>query len=108
MSSTSTYGATVTVEALESDPYPIYKRLRDEEPVSWVESVGLWLVTRWDDVVHVDKTPDLFTGETEPSTLNRTFGKNLLGSEGDYHEPDQVDHLSVRSESPRSATTRTR
>lgn len=85
MSSTSTYGATVTVEALESDPYPIYKRLRDEEPVSWVESVGLWLVTRWDDVVHVDKTPDLFTGETEPSTLNRTFGKNLLGSEGDYH-----------------------
>jgi cytochrome P450 len=85
VSSTSTYGATVTVEALESDPYPIYKRLRDEEPVSWVESVGLWLVTRWDDVVHVDKTPDLFTGETEPSTLNRTFGKNLLGSEGDYH-----------------------
>ena len=85
MSSTGTYGSTVTVEALESDPYPIYKRLRDEEPVSWVESVGLWLVTRWDDVVHVDKTPDLFTGETEPSTLNRTFGKNLLGSEGDYH-----------------------
>ena len=85
VSSTSTYGATVTVEALESDPYPIYERLRDEEPVSWVESVGLWLVTRWDDVVHVDKTPDLFTGETEPSTLNRTFGKNLLGSEGDYH-----------------------
>jgi cytochrome P450 len=85
VSSTSTYGATVTVEALESDPYPIYKRLRDEEPVSWVESVGLWLVTRWDDVVYVDKTPDLFTGETEPSTLNRTFGKNLLGSEGDYH-----------------------
>ncbi|CAN5252599.1 cytochrome P450 [soil metagenome] len=85
MSSTGTYGATVTVEALESDPYPIYKRLRDEEPVSWVESVGLWLVTRWDDVVYVDKTPDIFTGETEPSTLNRTFGKNLLGSEGDYH-----------------------
>jgi cytochrome P450 len=85
VSSTSTYGGTVTVEALESDPYPIYKRLRDEEPVSWVESVGLWLVTRWDDVVHVDKRPDLFTGETEPSTLNRTFGKNLLGSEGDYH-----------------------
>jgi cytochrome P450 len=85
VSSTSTYGATVTVEALESDPYPIYKRLRDEEPVSWVESVGLWLVTRWDDVVYVDKTPALFTGETEPSTLNRTFGKNLLGSEGDYH-----------------------
>jgi cytochrome P450 len=86
MSSTQTIGSTITVDDLEGDPYPIYKRLRDEEPVSWVESVGLWLVTRRDDVIYVDKTPDLFTGETEPSTLNRTFGKNLLGSEGAYHD----------------------
>jgi cytochrome P450 len=82
----ATIGASVTVEELEADPYPIYKRLRDEEPVSWVESVGLWLVTRWDDVEQVDLNPDVFTGETEPSTLNRTFGKNLLGSEGPYHD----------------------
>ncbi|HEX8100125.1 MAG TPA: cytochrome P450 [Actinomycetota bacterium] len=78
-------GQSITVEDLERDPYPIYKRLRDEEPISWVESVGLWLVTRWDDVMHVDENPDVFTAETEPSTLNRTFGKNLLGSEGSYH-----------------------
>ena len=32
------------------------------------------------------RTRTLFTGETEPSTLNRTFGKNLLGSEGEYHD----------------------
>jgi cytochrome P450 len=79
-------GSTITVEDLEGDPYPIYQRLREEEPVSWVESVGLWLVTRWDDVNYIDRTPELFTGETEPSTLNRTFGKNLLGSEGEYHQ----------------------
>ena len=86
MSSTSSFGPEVTVDDLEADPYPIYKRLRAEQPVAWVESVGLWLVTRWADVEYVDKTPDLFTGETEPSTLNRTFGKNLLGSEGAYHD----------------------
>jgi hypothetical protein len=28
-----TVGETVTVEDLESDPYPIYERLRAEEPV---------------------------------------------------------------------------
>jgi cytochrome P450 len=78
-------GATVTVDELERDPYPTYARLREQEPVSWVPSVGLWLVTRWDDVEHVDLHPDDFTGETDPSTLNRTFGRNLLGSEGDYH-----------------------
>jgi cytochrome P450 len=86
MTQATAIGATIGVEELERDPYPAYARLRADEPVSWVESVGLWLVTRWDDVSHVIKTPDVFTAETEPSTLNRTFGKNLLGSEGAYHQ----------------------
>jgi cytochrome P450 len=76
----------ISVAELEADPYPIYAQLRAERPVCYVESVGLWLVTRWQDVQHVDKSPEVFSGETEPSTLNRTFGKNLLGSEGAYHE----------------------
>src|SRR5690348_7799819 len=79
-------GFEIGVAQLEADPYPIYEQLRAEEPVCFVESVGLWLVTRWSDVQHVDKSPELFSGETEPSTLNRTFGKNLLGSEGTYHD----------------------
>ncbi|HZC28130.1 MAG TPA: cytochrome P450 [Gaiellaceae bacterium] len=79
-------GTEITVEQLERDPYPIYDQLREEEPVCYVESVGLWLVTRWADVQYVDKAPDLFTGETEPSTLKRTFGRNLLASEGAYHD----------------------
>jgi cytochrome P450 len=79
-------GTEITVEQLESDPYPIYEQLREEEPVCYVESVGLWLVTRWGDVQYIDKTPELFTGETEPSTLKRTFGRNLLASEGPYHD----------------------
>jgi cytochrome P450 len=79
-------GAEITVEQLEADPYPIYERLRSDAPVCFVESVGLWLVTRWDDVQHVDKSPAVFTGETDPSTLERTFGKNLLASEGAYHD----------------------
>jgi len=78
-------GTEISVEQLEGDPYPIYKQLRAEEPVCFVESVGLWLVTRWDDVQQVDKSPDVFSGETEPSTLRRTFGPNLLASEGAYH-----------------------
>jgi cytochrome P450 len=86
MSQATTIGASIAVEELERDPYPAYARLRADEPVSWVESVGLWLVTRWDDVMDVIKTPDVYTAETEPSTLNRTFGKNLLGSEGAYHQ----------------------
>jgi hypothetical protein len=75
-------GETVTLEELERDPYPIYARLRDEEPVSWVPAVQLWLVTRFDDVRRVDLTPEIFTAATDPSTLNRTMGVNMLGMEG--------------------------
>ena len=79
-------GAEISVEQLERDPYPIHKQLRAEAPVCFVESVGLWLVTRWDDVQYVDKSPATFTGATDPSTLERTFGRNLLASEGAYHD----------------------
>ena len=81
-----TVGEQVTLGELERDPYPIYERLRDEEPVSWVPAVRLWLVTRYEDVRTVDLTPEVFTAATDPSTLNRTMGVNMLGSEG----PDQL------------------
>jgi cytochrome P450 len=77
-----TVGESVTLDLLEEDPYPVYARLRDEEPVSWVPAVQLWLVTRYEDVRLVDVTPDVFTAQTVPSTLNRTMGVNMLGSEG--------------------------
>jgi cytochrome P450 len=75
-------GATITLDDLERDPYPIYARLRDDEPVSFVPAVGLWLVTRHDDVKRVTSEPETFTAATEPSTLNRTMGTNMLGMEG--------------------------
>ena len=80
-----TFGEQITIEGLERDPYPIYARLRDEEPVAWVPAVQLWLVTRYEDVRTVDLSPEVFTAATDPSTLNRTMGVNMLGSEG----PDQ-------------------
>jgi cytochrome P450 len=75
----------VTVEELERDPYPIYRRLRAEQPVAWVPAVGLWFVTRWDDVTAVGKHHDVFAAAVEGSPLERTFGPNLLTVDGDRH-----------------------
>lgn len=77
-----TVGETITLDELERDPYPSYARLREEEPVSFVPAVGLWLVTRHDDVKAVATDPGTFTAATDPSTLNRTMGENMLGMEG--------------------------
>lgn len=36
--------------AVARDPYPVYARLRAEDPVHWSESLGGWMLTRHDDV----------------------------------------------------------
>src|SRR5689334_5367211 len=33
-----------------ADPYPVYRRLREEDPVHWSERLGAWIVTRYGDV----------------------------------------------------------
>ncbi len=36
-----------------ADPYPLYRRLREESPVHWDPYLHAWVVTRYDDVVTV-------------------------------------------------------
>ncbi|MFZ4718218.1 MAG: cytochrome P450 [Ilumatobacteraceae bacterium] len=78
-------GVSITLAELEADPYPVLARLRQDEPVSWVPDLGMWLVTRWDDVIEVHERTDHFTSATEPSWLNTVLGHNMLGSDGDVH-----------------------
>lgn len=46
-----------------ANPYPLYHRLRTEDPVHWDPFLHAWVVTRYSDVVHVlhyysaDRTP---------------------------------------------------
>jgi pimeloyl-[acyl-carrier protein] synthase len=50
--------------AVHADPYPFYKRLREEAPVMWDPFMHTWVVTRYEDVMTVlhhfsaDRTPD--------------------------------------------------
>ena len=36
-----------------ADPYPLYRRLREEDPVHWDPFLHAWVVTRYSDVVRV-------------------------------------------------------
>lgn len=52
-----------TLAELDADPYPIYTRLREQEPVTWVPEAGQWLVTGWHEVLAVLSDPARFVGE---------------------------------------------
>jgi len=43
------------------DPYPTYRRLRDEAPVHYSQERGVYSVTRYDDVLAVLNTPQTFS-----------------------------------------------
>ncbi len=45
------------------DPYPLLQELRMQEPVYWSESIGAWLLTRYDDVAVTMKDPTHFSNE---------------------------------------------
>lgn len=68
----------VTAAELDRDPDPILARLREEEPVAWVPVLGMWLVTRWDDIQTMEDDPEVFSAATEPSFLAQTLGENML------------------------------
>ena len=74
MTTIEAYAASVTVEELDRDPYPVYARLRSDAPVCLVPAVGLWFVTRWADVEAAATQPEVFCSRVDPSPLERTMG----------------------------------
>ncbi|MGI9031960.1 MAG: cytochrome P450 [Ilumatobacteraceae bacterium] len=42
-------------------PYPFFDRIRDEEPVVYVPEIQCWLITRYTDIVHVGRHPEIFS-----------------------------------------------
>ncbi len=46
-----------------ANPYPLLHQLREREPVYWSDSVGGWLLTRYDDIVVTMKDAAHFSNE---------------------------------------------
>lgn len=86
----TTFADTITVEELERDPYPIFARLRAEQPVAWVPAVNCWLVTRAADVEVVCTRTELFTAEAPDSPVDVSFGGRTLMT------MDGAEHLELR------------
>lgn len=71
---------------LSRDPYPHYARLQREAPIAWIESLGLWYVTRHADVRAILLDTANFTTASDHSLIFDTFGANVLTTEGAVHD----------------------
>lgn len=83
--STFPLGSDVSSEELSRDPYPVFARLRAREPVSWIPAHQTWYVTTYDLVRTVLMDPVRFPMKNDRSTVFKTFGPQILSSDGDDH-----------------------
>lgn len=73
------------LDAMMVDPFPTFATLRESERWTWSETMKMWLVSRFDDVVFVDSHPEIFSTEIPGALLTRTLGQTMIRSEGDLH-----------------------
>ncbi|KWT63395.1 hypothetical protein ADL21_02990 [Streptomyces albus subsp. albus] len=81
------------------DPYPVYKRMRDECPIVFDETRNVWVVTRHEDVLTVALDPKTYSSENavrlstgdEPEEVRAVLEQgwpltpNLTESDGEQH-----------------------
>jgi cytochrome P450 len=108
--------ALLVSPAMMVDPYPIYRRLREEQPVFWSDTWNAWVVSRFADVAESLKDKEnlsnenrqglLFAGLTDDERqslcpLRHYFAqKDVIGS-------DPPDHTRMRALVQKAFTPKT-
>ena len=52
--------------AVRADPFPLFARLREDDPVHWSPALRAWIVTRYDDVRAVATAPSMSPDRLAP------------------------------------------
>jgi cytochrome P450 len=86
--------------AANTDPYPTYARLRERTPVVKAEEVGLWVLTRYEDIAFALKRPDLFSSRRDPALADKLIDPRLQ----DSMEFDLLNETSIIGVDPPAHT----
>lgn len=92
---------------IQDDPYPVYRRLRDEEPVHWNGQRGFWTLSRFADVWDAVHDPARFSsaggvvvGQDLISDLTASQWPTMITLDPPRH--DELRRLVSRSFTPRA------
>jgi cytochrome P450 len=75
-------GALLTVDELAGDPYPLFERLRREEPVTWAPALDSWVVTSRRTGLAVARDSEMFTVDDPRMSVKAVLGENMLTTDG--------------------------
>lgn len=80
----------LTAAALRSDeylldPFPVWRRMREDHPLFYDDIAGRWILTRYDDVVAVLREPQVYSARTYQERFRPVFGRTLAELDGPRH-----------------------
>lgn len=82
---------TITLDQLDRDPFPIYRRLRAEAPVLRVKAAGRTFLTKAEDTKYVKETPELFSSDDPNTPMKRAFrAHTLMRKDGAVHKSERM------------------
>ncbi|MFI0354182.1 cytochrome P450 [Actinomadura sp. 9N407] len=76
-----TFLSDFTFEEMDRDPYPRFKRMREECPVAYFEPYNQWFVSLWDDCFALGNDRSMLASKI----TEHTFGPSILSADGDLH-----------------------
>ena len=84
------------------DPYPLYRWLREHDPIHWSDSLRGWLISRDRDVRHVFQNPAIFASDRRGKIRDGAFSNRsaaadvweAMGKQVAYRDPP--DHTRLR------------
>jgi cytochrome P450 len=79
---------------LIADPYPFYRRLRDEHPVYYNERMDFYVLSRYEDIFHALRRPQLFSSAQGLTPAKDEISQ--LGLPPTFIMMDPPDHTRLR------------
>jgi cytochrome P450 len=79
-------GHEITLAELDRNPYPVFARLREREPISWIPALNMWYFVGYEDVRTTLLDTTRMTTASARSTIFDTFGAHVLTTEGTTHD----------------------
>ncbi len=85
MTSAPITSADLCTDDYARDPFPVWRRLRHEQPLFHDVASNRWMLTRFDDVVAVLHDPATYSTRTYQERFRPVFGRTLAELDGPRH-----------------------